>query len=186
MIGFARRSGLALILLGGAMLAAQGYQLSKAFVAEALIERALAAQGAGELASTSWPWADHRPLAALEVPRLGVRRVVLSGASGSSLAFGPGHVDGTALPGETGNSAIAGHRDRWFSFMRHLRVGDAIVLTTNGRELHYRVTELRIVDESEVSVLDPVPVEQLTLITCHPVGGAASTRQRLVAVCRRG
>jgi sortase A len=185
-IGLARRAGIALILLGGAMLAAQGYVFFKALAAEFLIERALAEQGAGEPAPPPWPWADHRPLAALEVPRLAVRRVVLSGASGSSLAFGPGHVDGTALPGETGNSVIAGHRDRWFSFMRHLTIGDEIVLTASGRELHYRVTELMVVDESEISVLDPAPDERLTLITCHPVGGAASTRQRLVAVCRRG
>ena len=44
-----------------------------------------------------WRWADTSPIARLEVPRLGVRRVVLAGATGAVLAFGPGHIHGVVV-----------------------------------------------------------------------------------------
>ena len=57
----------------------------------------------------------------------------LAGVSGRTLAFGPGHVDGTPLPGDPGNSVLSGHRDTHFAFLRELRSGD-ILLVSTGRD----------------------------------------------------
>jgi hypothetical protein len=54
-----------------------------------------------------WPWADTWPIARLSAPRHGVDLFVLAGATGRTLAFGPGHVDGTARPGRPGCSHVS-------------------------------------------------------------------------------
>lgn len=115
-----------------------------------------------------WPWADTAPIAELTVPSLGVRRVVLSGATGATLAFGPGHVDGTALPGRHGNAAIAGHRDSWFRFLRDLEEGTSVELRTLGGRSLWTVTATRVVDRRDISSLAPTVDDRLTLITCYP------------------
>ena len=105
---------LAALLLAGtglSLLAGQAHLKSKALLADWLIDRAYSGYLFDGRAHRPWAWADTHPIARIEVPRLGLRRTILAGASGSSLAFGLGHVSGTAFPGERGNCAIAGHRD---------------------------------------------------------------------------
>jgi len=83
----------------------------KAEVAQVLLHRAWGQAQRGNATPKPWPWADTWPVGRLRAPRYGVDEIVLAGASGSSLAFAPGHVDGTALPGHCGNCVIGGHRD---------------------------------------------------------------------------
>ena len=82
----------------------------------------------GRTARRPWSWADMHPIARLTVPRLGIERPILSNASGSALAFGIGHIDGTAGPATAGNCVVAGHRDSWAAFLADLRVADAVVI----------------------------------------------------------
>lgn len=56
--------------------------------------------------------------------------------AGRTLAFGPGHLSGTAPPGAIGNAVISGHRDTHFAFLSALRVGDGIVV--EGRDGRHR------------------------------------------------
>jgi sortase A len=85
------------------------------------------------------------------------------------MAFGPGHIDGTAMPGERGNCAISAHRDTQFAVLRDVAAGDPIVVQSrDGRTLRYRVREMRIVDRRDASVLVPSAGPTLTLITCYP------------------
>ena len=108
-------------------------------------------------------------MARLEVPRLGIREIVLSGTSGRSLAFGPGHMDGTAGPGEAGNCVLAGHRDTSFAFLEQLVAGDAVILETpSGRRVEYRVTDLRVVDQRDTWLAAETAIPTLTLVTCWP------------------
>jgi sortase (surface protein transpeptidase) len=83
---------------------------AKSLLAEHLIARAFSAHVRDGDAHVPWSWADVHPVASLEVPRLGIRRHVLTGASGSSLAFGIGHLDGTSPPNGNGNCVLVGHR----------------------------------------------------------------------------
>jgi sortase A len=108
------------------------------------------------------------PLAELSIPRIGLSAVVLQGTDNRTLRKGIGHVETTPLPGEAGNAAIAGHRDSFFRPLRNVVVGDDILLTTPGKQFHYRVSSVRIVDAGEVSVIGPTTDPALTLVTCYP------------------
>ena len=134
-----------------------------------------------------WPWADTRPVARLRVPSRGISLYVLAGTSGRSLAFGPGHVDGTALPGSSGNSVIVAHRDTHFAFLRNLREDEEITVEdTRGRLTRYRVREVAVVDKSQTRLLDPADSPQLTLITCWPFDAVQpGTAQRYVVIADR-
>jgi len=103
------------------------------------------------------------------LPGLGIDRIVLAGASGSSLAFGPGHLFGSPLPGQQGNTVIAGHRDTHFRFLKDIQPGELIQLQSNkGRTIDYEVSETIIVDEKQAEYLANTSENTLTLITCYP------------------
>ncbi len=141
----------------------------KAELAQVLLERAWARTRDGAAAARPWSWADTWPVARLAAPRQGAEMIVLAGASGAVLAFGPGHLAGSGLPGEAGNAVIAGHRDTHFEFLRRLEPGDEIRLETPGGGRHrYRVENARVVDEHDASVLRPAAGSVLTLVTCYP------------------
>jgi len=144
------------------------------------------------------------PLAVLHVPRLGAdwSRVVLEGTTEDQLSQGPGHYVGTALPGEPGNLALAGHRvgkGSPFLDADQLLPGDPIVVETADSWFVYRVLGdpasgdyaadpsgipgQQIVRPDDVSVIAPTPggteptAAYLTLTTCHP---KYSAQQRLI------
>jgi sortase A len=112
-------------------------------------------------------------LARLEIGRIGRDDIVVAGVRTSDLKRGPGHFPNTPLPGQLGNSAIAGHRTTYgapFFDVDDLQPGDEIVATTLSGRFTYRVTEQRIVASNEywvVATTDPTKAT-LTLISCDP------------------
>jgi sortase A len=156
--------------LCGMWLIGQGtYIHAKAILAQVLLETAWAESLKGQKEVKPWPWADTWPVSRLFVPRLGISRIVLAGASGSSLAFGPGHLFGTSQPGQQGNSVIVGHRDTHFKFLGLLRTGDVITVQNGNKRLpNYLVTETQIVTKYELQHLAQTRDATLTLITCYP------------------
>ncbi|MFT5180338.1 MAG: sortase A, partial [Alphaproteobacteria bacterium] len=175
--GFVTRKGvvlaLAVLLIAGSAvpIAGAGWIHAKAILAQILLDRSWQARLAGidEGAAKPWPWADTAPVARLQVPRLEVDQIVLAGASGRSLAFGPGHLTGTALPGERGNSVITGHRDTHFDFIGELKTGDTFRLQRpDGTWARYRVAGGEVVD-ARTARLDATPDRSaVTLVTCYP------------------
>ena len=161
---------LALLLLVSAWELGQGlYIHAKAVLAQHLIESSWERTLAGGQAVKPWPWADTWPVARLDAPTQGVRLYVLDGASGRTLAFGPGYLAGTAPPGESGNTVLSGHRDTHFRFLKDLRVGSALTLETRtGAHRTYRVTATRVIDKRDTRVLRSSDHAQLTLVTCYP------------------
>ena len=147
-----------------------GYIQAKAWLAQTLISQAWQKTLAGQTQVKPWPWADTWPVARLRVPARGVELYVLAGSQGRTLAFGPGHVFGTADPGEAGNSVIGGHRDTHFAFLQWLQAGDAVAVEMpSGEVATYQVTEQRVVDKDDTGVMAPVPdAPRLTLVTCYP------------------
>jgi len=142
---------------------------AKAEVAQLLMRRAWQRAQAGDKDARPWPWADTRPIARLDAPALGVSTFVLAGASGRTLAFGPGHLDGTPDPGARGNAVVSGHRDTHFAFLERLATGDELVLEgRDGRSRRYRVAETRVVDRSDLGITDDAGDDRLTLVTCYP------------------
>jgi len=124
--------------------------------------------------------AEGQPVAIIEIPKIDVDQVVIEGVAAPDLALGPGHYPGTPLPGQAGNAGIAGHRTthgRPFYDLQALTPGDQVTLMTRQGIFVYSVTRSSVVDPTDVSVLDPSPVAELTLTTCNPRFSAA---QRLV------
>jgi sortase A len=121
-------------------------------------------------------------LARIEIPRIGVDDIVVAGVETDDLKRGPGHFPDTPLPGQLGNSAIAGHRTTYgqpFRNVDQLAAGDEIRVTTLSGTYVYRVTGQQIVSPSDYQVVattDPTRAN-LTLTSCHPVFTA---RQRIV------
>lgn len=146
-----------------------GWILVKAQLAQWLIAQAWENSASPNQAIKPWPWADTHPVARLRLPEEGVDLFVLEGAQGNSLAFGPGHLQGTALPGE-GISVIGGHRDTHFRFLKDIQPGDALyVQTRDGRELTYRIEQSQIVDSRHTPLqLPDYPASGLVLVTCYP------------------
>lgn len=116
----------------------------------------------------------------IEVPRLNLSAVAREGVDVRTLRSSVGHVPGTALPGAEGNAAFAAHRDTFFRPLQGIRTGDDVVVTTPTGVHRYAVTGTRIVDPSEVSVLDPIGGRQLTLVTCYPFDFAGNAPKRFI------
>jgi sortase A len=114
----------------------------------------------------------------VEIPRVGVSAVVREGDDARVLRGAVGHIPGTALPGEVGNAALAGHRDTFFRGLRNIRKGDEIVVRTPAGDARYLVRNTRVVEPTDVSVLAPAEGSMLTLVTCYPFNyiGAAPRR----------
>ncbi|GAA4308244.1 hypothetical protein GCM10023162_12900 [Klenkia terrae] len=136
----------------------------------------------------------------IRIPRFGADyvKVILEGTDEDELVEGPGHYVDTAMPGEQGNFALAGHRvgkGSPFLDLDQLQSGDPIVIETEDTWYVYRVVgdddpngvpAQQIVLPTDVSVIAPIPNgpldgppggAYLTLTTCHP---KFSARQRLI------
>ena len=116
----------------------------------------------------------------IEVPRLRLSVVAREGVDDKTLRVAAGHIPGTALPGETGNSGFAAHRDTFFRPLKSVREGDEVVVTTPQGVYRYAVTGISIVEPNDVSVLDPSTDAILTLVTCYPFEYIGNAPQRFI------
>jgi len=119
-------------------------------------------------------------VAKMEVPRLGLSYAVLEGTASRTLDKGPGHVEGTAFPGETGNICIAGHRNTHFRPLEWIRRGDSILLTNQKGRYRYQVEWVRLFTPDDLYVLDPSHGPSVTVVTCFPFEYVGSAPLRFV------
>jgi len=119
-------------------------------------------------------------LAKLKIPRLDAELYVVEGDGHKELRRGPGHLAGTAMPGENGNCVIAGHRDTHFRVLKDIRAGDDIILQTAAGQFLYRVKRTRIVSPENTSALAPTSTAELNLITCYPFYYVGSAPKRFI------
>lgn len=123
-------------------------------------------------------------LARLTVPRLDMAVMVAQGMDSRTLRRAAGHIPGTAPVGSGGNVGLAGHRDSFFRPLRHVKVGDEIVLTTPQSVSTYRVEWTEVVTPEATEVLRPTPYPALTLVTCYPFTFVGTAPDRLVVRAR--
>lgn len=180
-IGIVMPLALILVLSGGVLVAQAAYIHAKALLAQILLEHAFAQTLATGQDVKPWSWADTWPVARVSVPRLNASAIVLAGASGQALAFGPGHVERTPAAGEPGTAVYSAHRDTHFDFLGKVVVGDEILVTRrDGREVRFRVTATSIV-RWDASGIDPAADgRRLALVTCWPLDGKFSGPLRYV------
>lgn len=165
------RSSLTLVsgLAGALFLGQGGYIHAKAWLAQYLLEQAWEQTVQTGVPTRPWPWADTWPVSRLQAPQYGVDLIILNGDSGRSLAFGPGHNTASALPGTPGNSIISAHRDTHFSFLRKLKQGDQLVITSPGhRQQRLTVESTQVIDQDQAYFLEQHSVARLYLVTCYP------------------
>jgi sortase A len=116
----------------------------------------------------------------IEIPTIGVRDYVVEGTDLENLRKGPGHYPDTPLPGDRGTVAIAGHRTTYgapFRRIDELDRGQEIAVDMPYGRYVYRVERTKIVEPTDLSVLDRVRHDRLVLSACHPLYSAA---QRVV------
>ena len=116
----------------------------------------------------------------IEVRRIKMSALAREGVDMRTLRVAVGHIPGTALPGQPGNSGFAAHRDTFFRPLKAVREGDEILVTTPSGVYRYAVTGTRIVEPQDLSVLDPTADATLTLVTCYPFEYIGNAPQRFI------
>ena len=122
----------------------------------------------------------HGVVGRLEIPRLGVSVMVVEGVDDNDLKRAVGHIPGTALPGESGNVGIAGHRDTFFRPLRSIQLDDTITVSTLQGASRYRVVSTNVVRPEDIQVLYPTGRASLTLVTCFPFDYVGSAPKRFI------
>lgn len=113
---------------------------------------------------------------------------VFQGTSSQAMDSGFWHFPISKYPGQKGNAVIIGHRflnlppakDTFFNLDK-VKIGDEIVLKHKEGEWRYIVTEIKVVDENDISVVKDTDDYRLTLITCTPLW---TSEKRLVVIAK--
>ncbi len=123
------------------------------------------------------------PVAELRVPDLDLVVPVFEGTSEPVLNRGAGRIEGTNRIGETegANIGIAAHRDGYFRKLKDIKLGQSLELLQAGTRYRYTVSEIQIVDPSNVSVLESdASTATITLVTCYPFYFIGSAPERYI------
>ena len=136
-------------------------------------------------ANASGTTTDGSLIGRLTIPRLHLSTMVREGVRENTLSVALGHVPATALPGQKGNVAVAGHRDTIFRSLRGIRKYDLIRFETpSSGSFLYEVNSIEIVDPTNVSVLQASPESELTLVTCYPFYYIGAAPKRFIVKAR--
>lgn len=169
-------------------------ELEEQFTRDELAPRPPAPSASAPTPATVAPAELGDAFAIVRIPRFGsdYARPLFEGTDRSTLQKGIGHYSRTALPGEVGNFAMAGHRTTYgkpFSRIAELRDGDLVIVETSASYFVYKVVDHLVVLPTQTEVILPVPGKRgakptealLTMTSCHP---QFSSRQRYVTHAR--
>lgn len=158
----------AAVLLTAAFLTLQSLWIpAKAVLAQWLLEQAWQRSLAGAADPRPWPWADTTPAGLLEIPRLGIRQIILDGNNGRNLAFGPTYLNHGQNLGN-GDTIVSGHKDTHFAFLQDLKQGDELIIQNHYQRQTYQVEWVEVVDSRYQSLTVDHSQQRLTLVTCYP------------------
>lgn len=120
------------------------------------------------------------PAAVLRIARVNLEVPVYTDATERNLNRGAGLIEGTALPGSDGNIGIAAHRDGYFRALSEVVVGDVIEVDSPHARRVYRVSELSVVDPTDIRPLNETGTPAVTLVTCYPFYFIGSAPKRYI------
>jgi sortase A len=158
--------------------ARQSWEASEARAIVALARRSATADG---LRPT--PVASGVPVARLIIPRIGLDEIVIEGVDDDALNAGPGHLPGSAFPGEAGNSVISAHRDRHFATLGQVNVGDTVVTESGAHRGSWVVIAKRVIS-ADAPALFRTTDATLTLTTCWPIRYVGTAPERLLLTAK--
>jgi sortase A len=131
------------------------------------------------------PAAANGLIGRIEIPRLRLSAMVMEGIDTTTLRRAVGHIPGTALPGQSGNVALSGHRDTFFRPLKDLRIKDEIRFSTLSGDFDYEVESLTVVGANDVGVLAASHENVLTMVTCYPFFYVGAAPKRFVVRARQ-
>jgi sortase A len=139
----------------------------------------------GASSPTSYSFQKGEVVGILNIPSLDKKLPIIEGTDEKELEKGVGHYTSTKLPGQKDRIFLAGHRDTVFKRMGELQKGDLLSINMKDASYTYEISEMFIVDETDLSVLEPTaPDEILTLSTCYPFEYLSSTDERYIINAR--
>lgn len=169
-----------LVYVGASLL---GIQEQKHAQKESM-EAAQKAVSAGTGSTSKGKKQNGEAIGILRIPGLDREVPIVTGADEDDLEKGVGHVPSTALPGDGERIFLAGHRDTVFTRLGELKPGDVLEIRMAEGTFTYRMTDSKIVDQDDLSVMEPAREEVLTLSTCYPFEYLSSTEQRYIIFAR--
>lgn len=142
--------------------------------------------------STSEDWVD---VSAIKWPMLGEQfgNLVIESATLDYPVYhgdreedfrkGIGHYNGSGFPGEGGNVVLSGHRNTVFKALKDVEVGDKVTFETTYGKYEYVISDIRITDGNDKTIVQPSSTEKLTLYTCYPFEYFGNAPNRYVITC---
>jgi sortase A len=116
------------------------------------------------------------------IPKIKEEFPLVQGTDQKELAKGVGHYLESVLPGEQDNTVLAGHRDTMFRELGKVEVGDTVQIETKAGSFTYQITQQRIVDKNDRTVIVSYDYAALTLITCYPFDFVGPAPDRYILV----
>jgi sortase A len=177
--------GALLVLYVGYRYASGAVQRDAARTAWAAIEAhdAVAASSALTAAPAHTTYATGALVGRLRIPVVQLDEVIAEGVGDDELDAGPGHLPGSASPGEPGNAVISAHRDRHFHSLGRVVVGDTVITETRTLRTIWVITGRRIVGRYQPSLF-PSAAPELTLTTCWPIRYVGPAPDRLILTAK--
>lgn len=177
------------MIFGLLLLSYVGYVLFEAQLYQAdqtrKFEQALKSASLTRATNPGFAIPEGSSLGQIGISQIGLTAMIQEGTGEETLQRAVGHVQGTSLPGQPGNIALAAHRDTFFRGLRQIRLGDEITLTTVSGSYRYRVEFTKVVEPEQTEVLDAATDDILTLVTCYPFNFIGSAPQRFIVRARR-
>jgi sortase A len=175
-----RKISAILIVVGAVLLGYVGTEYAAMYNEQRALHQQWQEQQSSSLATLNTPVSKSDGLTRVSIPKIDLDVIVVEGTSHKALRLGPGHVKGTPVPGEAGNSVISAHRDTFFRNIYELKNGDEIHVRRDGHAYTFQVTGKKIVTPNDLSVLKKTSDTRLTLITCYPIYYIGPAPKRLI------
>jgi sortase A len=176
--------GAALLLYVGYRYASGAYERDAARTAWAALEAHNAVAGASLAAApTHTSYSAGSLVGRLLIPAVQLDEVIAEGVGDDELDAGPGHLPGSASPGEPGNAVISAHRDRHFHSLGRVVIGDTVITETRSARTTWVITGRKIVGRYQPSLF-PSAEPELTLTTCWPIRYVGPAPDRLILTAK--
>ena len=118
----------------------------------------------------------------LSIPALNQNWPIIEGTEAEQLAKGVGHFSQSVFPGISDNCVLSGHRDTVFSEIGNLKIEDKLIVETSAGIFTYEISNIRIVDKDDKTVIVPTDHAVLTITTCYPFYYVGSAPKRYILV----
>jgi sortase A len=122
----------------------------------------------------------------LQIPGLNADLPIVEGTDPDDLEKGVGHYKGSYYPDENGQIVLSGHRDTVFRKAGELEIGDALEIILPYGNFKYEITETKIVESDDLSIITlQNETEELLLTTCYPFSYVGNAPQRYIIYAKK-